>query len=81
MVLEHSSRAEAATQDAMLPGNLGDWVHRYSVEGVVELVSRTMSGRALALRRSARADAGQDAASARPAPTASATGSPEKTAV
>jgi hypothetical protein len=33
---------------------LGDRVHRYSVEGVVELVSRTMSGHALALRRFAQ---------------------------
>jgi transposase len=49
LVLEGSSREEAASRNAMTRQTLRDWVHRYNAEGVEGLRSRTSPGRPPAL--------------------------------
>jgi transposase len=45
LVLEGSSRTEAARQCGMDRQTLRDWVHRYNAEGVAGLATRCRSGR------------------------------------
>src|SRR5919202_1090282 len=45
LVLEGSSRAEAARAAAMQRQTLRDWVHRYNAEGLAGLRNRTAPGR------------------------------------
>ena len=49
LILEGSSREEAASRTAMTRQTLRDWVHRYNAEGVEGLRSRTSPGRPPAL--------------------------------
>jgi len=49
LVLEGHSREEAASLNGMTRQTLRDWVHRYNVEGVAGLRSRTGPGRPPAL--------------------------------